>query len=112
MAEFEGVLPRAQAEARAFTCCVAEWLRRNPARSAPGRCVGYGGGERSNDPFLPFGTEASSYAWLHSSCWPAWYDARRAGAIAALSELGINPPPEFADDLSDGEGWRPSAFAP
>ena len=38
IAEFDGGLPRDQAEARAFACCVAEWLNRNPVRSPPGRC--------------------------------------------------------------------------
>jgi hypothetical protein len=28
--EFDGGLPRAEAEARAFDCCVVEWLNRNP----------------------------------------------------------------------------------
>ncbi len=37
IAEFDGGLPRADAEALAFACCVTEWLNRNPARS-PGRC--------------------------------------------------------------------------
>ena len=43
IAEFDGGLPRHKAEARAFACCVAEWLNRNPMRSPPGRCVGCGG---------------------------------------------------------------------
>ena len=38
IAEFDGELPRAEAEARAFACCVVEWLNRRPARSRPGRC--------------------------------------------------------------------------
>jgi hypothetical protein len=32
IAEFDGGLPRDQAEARAFACGVAEWLNRNPVR--------------------------------------------------------------------------------
>jgi hypothetical protein len=32
IAEFDGKLPRLDAEARAFACCVAEWLTRDPAR--------------------------------------------------------------------------------
>ena len=31
--EFDGGLPRAEAEAQAFACCVAEWLNRNPGCS-------------------------------------------------------------------------------
>jgi hypothetical protein len=38
-AEFAGGLPRTEAEARAFECCVVEWLNRNPTPSAPGRCA-------------------------------------------------------------------------
>ena len=34
--EFDGGLPRAEAEAQAFDCCVVEWLNRNPTPSAPG----------------------------------------------------------------------------
>jgi hypothetical protein len=54
IAEFDGGLPRADAEARAFACCVAEWLNRGDA-----------------DPLLSFET-------------------RKAEAVAALAEMGIN----------------------
>jgi hypothetical protein len=37
IAEFDGGLPRQKAEARAFACCVVEWLNRNPVQSSPGR---------------------------------------------------------------------------
>src|SRR5262249_15265322 len=30
IAEYDGGLPRAEAEKRAFDCCVAEWINRNP----------------------------------------------------------------------------------
>src|SRR5262249_44224326 len=36
--EFDGGLSHAEAEAKAFDCCVVEWLNRNPAPSPPGRC--------------------------------------------------------------------------
>ena len=49
IAEFDGGLPRSEAEARAFACCVAEWLNRNPVRSPPGRCLGCGGPEQAHD---------------------------------------------------------------
>jgi hypothetical protein len=39
IAEFDGGVPRQQAEARAFTCCVAEWLNRNRMRSSPDSCL-------------------------------------------------------------------------
>jgi hypothetical protein len=89
IAEFNGGLPRADAEVRAFACCVVEWLNRNPVRSSPGCCLGCGGKEHAHDPLLPFGTESSGHAWLHSRCWAAWYERRRAEAFVALSSMGI-----------------------
>ena len=57
--------------------------------SAPGRCLACGGGERPCDPLLPFGTDTIGHAWVHRACWPAWYRAREAEAIAALASMGI-----------------------
>jgi hypothetical protein len=45
--EFDGALSRSQAEERAFACCNAEWLNRNPVSSMPGRCLGCGGGDHA-----------------------------------------------------------------
>jgi hypothetical protein len=87
IAEFDGGLPRAQAKARAFACCVAEWLNRIPVRSPPGRCFGCGGGEHAHAPLLPHGIESTGHAWVHSACWPAWYAGRKADAVAALHRL-------------------------
>jgi hypothetical protein len=92
IADFDGGLARDQAEVRAIACCVAEWLNRNPARSPPGRCLGCGGSEHAHDKLLPFGTEQTGHAWLHSRCWPAWYAARTGEAIAALAAMGIAKP--------------------
>ena len=79
IAEFDGGLPREQAEARAFACCVAEWLNRNPVRSPPDRCLRCGEAEQGHDPLLPLGTESTGHAWLHSRCWSGWHAARQAG---------------------------------
>ena len=81
-----------EAEARAFACCVVEWLNRNPARSPSGRCLGCGQAEHSHDPLLPFGTDQTGHAWLHSRCWPAWHATRKADAITTLAAMGINQP--------------------
>ncbi len=89
IAEFDGGLTRTEAEERAFACCVTEWLNRKPTSSAPGRCLGCGGGERPSDPLLPFGTDTHGHAWLHRACWPVWHRAREAEAIAALTSMGI-----------------------
>jgi hypothetical protein len=89
IAEFDGALPRSEAEARAFACCAAEWLDRNPVRSPPGCCFGCGGRDHAHDPLLPFGIESTGHAWLHSRCWPAWDADRKVEAVAALSFMGI-----------------------
>jgi hypothetical protein len=34
IAEFDGGLPRPEAEARAFACCLVQWLNRNPVLAA------------------------------------------------------------------------------
>ena len=90
IAEFEGGLPRGEAEAHAFACCVTEWINGNPAPSAPGRCLACGGGERPCDPLLPFGTDTIGHAWVHRACWPEWCRATEARAIAALTSMGIS----------------------
>jgi hypothetical protein len=92
IAEFDGGLPRAEAEARAFACCVVEWFNRNPVRSPSGRCLGCGEAERAQDPLLPFGTESGGHAWLHSGCSLAWHSARKADALTALAAMGIFKP--------------------
>jgi hypothetical protein len=92
IAEFDGGLPRAKAEAQAFECCIDEWLNRNPTPSAPGRCAWCGRSE-SHAPVVPFGTEPET--WLHRECWSAWRKMRPFQAQEALNRMGIG-------DLSDG----------
>ena len=90
--EFDGGLPRAEAEAQAFACCVVEWLNRNPERSPAGRCLGCGDREHAHDPLLPYGVEPAGHVWLHSRCWPTWYAARQAKAVSTLTAMGISAP--------------------
>ena len=104
IAEFDGGLPRDQAEALAFACCAVEWLNRNFVRSPAGRCLGCGDREHAHDPLVPFGVEPSGHAWLHSRCWPAWHAGRKAQAIAALAAMGIAPPTQFPDDFGNNGG--------
>jgi hypothetical protein len=89
LAERNGGLSRVQAEARAVACCLGEWLSRNPVRSPAGSCLHCGGSNRGPDPLLPYGTETTGHAWLHSRCWTAWRADRKAEAVAALSSMGI-----------------------
>jgi hypothetical protein len=79
IAEFDGGLPRPEAEARAFECCIVEWLNRNFVRSPPACCLACGGGDHPHDALLPHGFEPTGHVWLHSGCWPACRAARRAG---------------------------------
>jgi hypothetical protein len=85
VAEFDGGLPREAAEAKAFECCVVEWLNRHPVCSPLGSCLGCGGREDTYDKLLPYGTEKAGHAWLHSCCWDAWHANRKAKAVAVLS---------------------------
>jgi hypothetical protein len=101
---FDGGLPREQAEARAFMCCVAEWLNSNPVRSSPYSCLRCGEAEPGYDPLLPFGTETTGHAWLHSRCWSAWSAARHAEAVAALEAMGIATPAGFPNDFDKNGG--------
>jgi hypothetical protein len=104
IAEFGDGLPRVEAEARAFACCVVEWLNRNFVGSPPGRSLACRGGDHARDPLLPNGIEPTGEAWLHSRCSPSWHAMRKAEAVAALSAMGIVPPIEFPDDFGKNGG--------
>jgi hypothetical protein len=85
-----GGLPRAEAEARAFACCVSQWLFFNPTSSSPDRCLECGSSARVNDPLLAVGiVHPDALAWLHLDCTPAWRAARIAAAVAALAAMNI-----------------------
>jgi hypothetical protein len=98
MAEFDGGLLRAEAEAQAIGSCVAQWLNRNPVHSPPGNCFHCDRSDHGHDPLLPFGVEPTSHVWLHSRCWPFWHAGRKAEAIAALARMGIVGPADRAAD--------------
>ena len=100
IAEFDGGLPREQAEARAFSCCVGEWLHRNPARSPSGRCDLCGQSKGMLLPYLTgYSTKDPGHTWLHQECSRAWHQAHRAKAVSALVAMGISIPAKFADDF-------------
>ena len=89
IAEHDRGFSRAEAERLAFECCAIEWLNVNPSPSPAGRCSWCGQPDIASAVVLPFGTEPETHAWLHAACWPAWHQARRADAIAALRAMGI-----------------------
>lgn len=99
IAEYDGELPRDQAEARAFACCVFEWLARNPVRSPPGRCLCCGDGGHADDPLQPYCGNSTGHARLHSRCWFAWHASWKAKAVSALAAIGIAAPANLPDDL-------------
>ena len=89
VAEFDGGLPRAEAERQAFEACIVEWLNRSFAPSDPAAgCAACGGPETAREPLLPCGGGVA-HVWLHSGCWGVWMDRRRAEAIAALAGHGV-----------------------
>lgn len=91
VAEFDGAIPRRDAETQAYQCCVAEFLCRNPVTSEPGLCAWCGRGAAEHLPLLPYGDADNGHAWLHGECWPAWYARRRLAAVEALAGFGILP---------------------
>lgn len=88
IAEFDGGLPRSEAEARAWQCCLAEWLVGHAMQSDPGRCH-WCGETGLREPLVPYGTTTTGHTWLHATCWSAWYRSRKCEAAAALNVLGI-----------------------
>jgi hypothetical protein len=97
IAEYDGGLLRSEAEARAFNCCIDEWLLRNPVKSSPDQCFECGKSARTDDPLLAIGLAGGAgEAWLHRDCVPAWHAARIAAAVAALSAMNIVAAPPLA----------------
>jgi hypothetical protein len=60
-------------------------------RSPAGHCLGCGDREHAHDPLLPYGVEPTGHVWLHSRCWAAWYEARQAKAVSALTVISHSP---------------------
>ena len=89
--EHDGGLSRADAEARAYECCVVEWMRRHPSPPSGSERCGHcrqllGTPGRDGVPFLTEG----GHVWLHDACHSPWYAAARAEAARALMEMGIH----------------------
>jgi hypothetical protein len=82
--EFDGGLPRAEAEVNAFACCAVEWLNRNPERSPAGCCHGCGDREHAHDPLLPYGTEnPTAMPGCISRCWAVDHGEGQTGRAEA-----------------------------
>jgi hypothetical protein len=83
-------LTRADAEAQALECCIVEWLNRNATPSVAGRCLLCGQAEVNGAVVVPYGTQLDTHAWLHTECWPDWYELRRSQARQALTRIGLS----------------------
>jgi hypothetical protein len=92
IAQHDAGQSKSQAEARAFECCVAEWLTQHPVASDPDAGCDWCHTEKPGYVILPVGLEKTGVAWVHDECWPAWHQQRRVQAISALAQLGIPPP--------------------
>ena len=89
IAEHEGELPRLEAEAQAFECCVVEWMRRNPvAANEPDRCILCSEGMEESEA-IAFLNGAGGHVLIHRDCYPGWMKRRRGEAIGALTAMGV-----------------------
>lgn len=104
IAEFDGSLTRREAEVRAFECCLVEWLNRTFECSLPGQCRACGGGDHARDVLVSHSIERTGQVWLHSRCWPAWCEGRKADAAEALKAMGIVSPLNLPDDFGKNGG--------
>ena len=91
IAEFDGGLPRPEAEARALECCLVEWLNRHPERSDPRSCAWCNQPDRDGHAVVPFGTKSHGHIWVHPECWQDWFQHRRRMATKSLGEIGLGP---------------------
>lgn len=89
IAEFVGAAPRAEAEERAFECCIVEWLTRHLEPSEPDRCAWCEKVDQAGHSVVPFGTDRSGHTWLHPECWTAWYEKQRQEARRALTNMSV-----------------------
>ncbi len=90
--EYDGGLPRAQAEARALECCVIQWMNQNPppANEPENRCA-HCVRPLADADAVPFLNGAGGHVWMHGRCHAPWMKRRRAEAEAALAALGVKP---------------------
>jgi hypothetical protein len=87
--EYEGGLPRHEAEARAFEYTLVAWRDRVPTARTMGICAHCGRRGEPGMPLVPYGTHETGTTVLHTSCWPAWNAHRIRRGTAFLNSLGI-----------------------
>ena len=84
-------IPPLEAERVAFANTVTAFLDAGHPNTDPDRCAHCGGSEAPDATLLPIGWGVR-HTWLHSDCWAAWREARRAAAIAELIAAGVVKP--------------------
>jgi hypothetical protein len=92
IAEFDGGLARPEAEARAFKCCVNEWLNCHPEPSDPDSCAECNKPDQAGHAIVPFGAEGYGHTWLHPECWNAWHRGRLEQSINFFATIGLGAP--------------------
>jgi hypothetical protein len=89
IAEFDHHLSRADAEARAYECCVIEWMNRNPpTQGNADRCI-HCEERMPENQALPVLTGDGGHIWLHAACHSGWIARRKEQAVVALAAMGI-----------------------
>jgi hypothetical protein len=104
--EFDGKYGRAEAENKAFECCIIEWMNCHIAPSEPGKCAWchIEADTANKGVVVPFGNNVEGHTWLHHDCWEKWYSDRRRQAVQALINVGISPVPRLSEAKPEPEG--------
>ncbi|HLO75019.1 MAG TPA: hypothetical protein VK196_01010 [Magnetospirillum sp.] len=97
IAEYDGGLPRPEAEARAWECSVAHWcnLIPPPATTGDGCPVC---GNPLGDAAVPVLRPGGGHVWLHHGCIQPFNVHRLEQARRALAEAGIAIPPTATNE--------------
>ena len=82
IAEYDGGLTRNVAEARAFECCVSEWLNNHPPAASPDTQCARCGGQLGDHDSIPIARPDGGATWLHDACHEPWMEERRRQAEA------------------------------
>jgi hypothetical protein len=94
--EFDGGHSRVEAEELAFGEMLLEWHHRHGARPDPKRCAGCGDDMSSEGGLvLSDGARVHFDAVRGVDCIIGYGEKWRGAAVAAVRDLGFDPPPEF-----------------
>jgi hypothetical protein len=98
--EYDGGLPRGEAERLALQDAIERWLCLNPVPASDPcyGCIYCKTGEDTSNFLVPVLT-AGGHVWIHDGCWERWRVSRRDQAGSALRRLGL--PPAHAPPVID-----------